>query len=352
MDLTVSIVIPVHNGADSLAACLEHVAKLTPAPLECVVVDDGSCDASMDVARRAGVRLVSSGGCRGPACARNLGARAARGDILFFLDADVLVRPDALSRVLARFAEDPSLDAVIGSYDDEPGSPDFVSQYRNLLHCFIHQSSREEACTFWTACGAIRRQVFLEQGGFCETYTRPCIEDIELGCRLRHAGRKIRLDKALQVKHLKRWRFWQVLRTDLLDRAVPWTLLILRARSMPVDLNLRWEHRFSVLTLFAVVGALGLQSLLALATDLSLLAWSYWTGVVAAFVLLLVALNFRFYRFLAKRKGFWFALRAFPLHCLHFFSSGLGFALGLLLHLGRSQAPCPAPKPRAFLESD
>jgi len=173
-----------------------------------------------------------------------------------------------------------------------------------------------------------------------------------LGCRLRRAGKKIRLDKTLQVKHLKRWRFWQVLRIDLFDRAVPWTLLILGARSMPVDLNLRWEHRLSVLSLFAVVAALGLQSVLALATDLGLLPWSYWAGIVAGLAFWLAALNLRFYRFLARRKGFWFALRAFPLHCLHFFSSGLGFAIGLLLHLTRSQAPCPAPKSRAFLESD
>lgn len=79
---------------------------------------------------------------------------------------------------------DTQVDALIGSYDDDPKSPDFISQYRNLMHCSVHQTGRSEASTFWSGCGAIRREVFLESGGFDETYVRPAIEDIELGYRL------------------------------------------------------------------------------------------------------------------------------------------------------------------------
>ena len=338
MSLTVSIVVPVHNAADSLAACLEHIRKLSPAPDECVIVDDGSTDASRAIAQHAGFKLISAGGRRGPATARNLGARAARGDILLFLDADVLVASDAVARIQAHFAANPGLDGVSGSYDDQPGCPSFLSQYRNLLHCYIHQTSRPDTCTLWSACGAIRRQVFLEQGGFRESYRKPCVEDIDLGFRLHGAGRKLLLDRQLQVKHLKRWRLWQMLKTDLLDRALPWTLLILRQRSMPADLNLRWEHRFSVLVVCAGVAAVALQAVSTVATGDAPSSWPHWVAGGAMAALLLVALNRGFYRFLLLHKGFWFALRCFPLHCLHFLSSGLGFALGLALYPFQKQS--------------
>ena len=57
-----------------------------------------------------------------------------------------------------------------------------VSQYRNLLHHFVHQHGHAEASTFWAGCGAIRRAAFDAVGGFdAARFPRPSIEDIELG---------------------------------------------------------------------------------------------------------------------------------------------------------------------------
>jgi glycosyltransferase involved in cell wall biosynthesis len=253
MGLSISVIIPVYNSAAHLQSCLEHLARSSTAPLECVVVDDGSTDDSAGVARAAGASVLSLKGPGGPARARNAGARIAKGDLLFFLDADVCVYPDTLSLVLNAFEEDQKLDALIGSYDDSPESQDFLSQYKNLMHCFVHQHARRQACTFWSGCGAIRRSVFLEHAGFDESYGRPAIEDIELGYRLRMAGRKVVLDKRVLVRHLKRWTFWNLLKTDILDRGIPWTELILRDRHMPNDLNLELSQRVSVALAFLLV---------------------------------------------------------------------------------------------------
>jgi glycosyltransferase involved in cell wall biosynthesis len=179
--MSVSVVIPVYNAAAHLEACLTHLAQWPAGPLELIVVDDGSTDGSAEVAQRFGAKVLSTGGRAGPAKARNIGARAARGEILFFLDSDVCVHADTLERVRRDFQEDASLDALIGSYDSSPASPDFLSQYKNLMHSYVHQHGRQEACTFWSGCGAIRRNVFLEHAGFDESYSRPAIEDIELG---------------------------------------------------------------------------------------------------------------------------------------------------------------------------
>ncbi len=250
----VSVVIPVYNGEAELELCLGALRLSRTAPLEILVVDDGSTDGSRDVALRHGARLLTTGAQSGPARARNMGAMEARGEILFFLDADVVASPDSVGRVHDAFEADPALDALIGSYDDDPAARDFLSQYKNLMHCFVHQSALEQASTFWSGCGAIRRDVFLAHSGFDVSYARPAIEDIELGYRLSRAGRRMMLDKLLRVKHLKRWTFWNLLKTDVLDRGIPWTELILRDRNMPNDLNLQLSQRISVALAFVCVG--------------------------------------------------------------------------------------------------
>src|SRR5580704_5352810 len=111
MPHSISIVIPVYNGAHYLRACLKHLKASDAAALECIVVDDGSTDDSAAVAREFGATVISSPH-RGPAAARNLGAKAANGDILLFLDADVCVQSDTVWRVLWNFEADPTLDAL------------------------------------------------------------------------------------------------------------------------------------------------------------------------------------------------------------------------------------------------
>jgi len=253
MSATVSVIIPVRNSAAHLRDCLEHLNRVPIHALESIVVDDGSSDESAAVAREHGAITICSQR-QGPAAARNLGATVARGDVLLFLDADVRVHEDTIRRVLWNFESDPHLDAVIGSYDDSPGSRDFISLYKNLMHCFQHQQARPAASTFWSGCGAIRRDVFLAYSGFDQRYRRPAIEDIELGYRLARGNRKILLDRAVQVKHLKRWTFWSVLKTDILYRGIPWTELILRDRRMPNDLNVQVSERVSVVLTFLLVG--------------------------------------------------------------------------------------------------
>jgi glycosyltransferase involved in cell wall biosynthesis len=416
---SVSVVIPVYNAAGSLRSCLDHLSRSTCKDYECIVVDDGSTDDSAGIARRHGAKVVSTGGRCGPAHARNLGARQGAGDILFFIDSDVLVHPDTLSRILANFSRDSELDGVLGSYDDSPGAPDFLSQYRNLMHCYVHQTGRRNASTFWSGCGAVRRTVFLEHNGFDESYGRPAVEDIELGYRLTGAGRKLILDRRLLVKHLKRWDFWKVVKADILDRGVPWTELILRDQKLPNDLNVQVSQRLSVALVFLMLGISVLtvlrwrgSFLTPLFAIVFLLLGYYWvdsdgprwsrTGllclaataigldmaellypVMLGYILLslrhryafatysrrrltgallgaymaaavifvlhylpgdylvfgfftalavLVALNFKFYLFLAAKRGRLFAASAVPFHLLYYFYSGLAFFAGLARH--------------------
>lgn len=253
MPSLLSIVIPAYNSAAHLPLCLKALFAGSELPRQVIVVDDGSQDNTAEIGQAFGVTVISTKGPRGPAFARNLGARAATGPIVLFLDSDVCVQPDTLRKLRLAFEEDDALDALIGSYDSTPRCPEFLSQYRNLMHNWVHQTGAERASTFWSGCGAIRRDLFLEHSGFSEKFGRPAIEDIELGYRLIRAGRRIMLDRDIQVTHLKRWTFWNLVKTDILDRGIPWTELILRDRFMPNDLNLHLSQRVSVALVFILL---------------------------------------------------------------------------------------------------
>ena len=231
----ISVIVPAHAAGSTLNRSLASLARLAPPPGEILVVDDsgdGSCAAGADA---LGFRTLTTSGHRGPAFARNRGAAAARGDILLFFDSDVAVPPDVVRQVAGRFASEPDLAALIGSYDESPADAGFLSRYKNLVHRFIHQTSAESATTFWGACGAVRRSAFDAVGGFDERFVRPSIEDIELGNRLTTAGYRISMDREFQITHLKRWTIGSLMTSDIRDRAVPWTRLIAKRGRLPND---------------------------------------------------------------------------------------------------------------------
>lgn len=317
--LTVSLIVPVHNGGAAFVRCMESVRAADPAPDEVIVVLDGSTDGSADVAQRAGAKVLRTPAQSGPAAARNLGAHVARSEILFFVDADVAIGRGAVGQVILTFREHPELAGLIGSYDDAPMASNFLSQYKNLCHHYVHQHARSAASTFWGACGAVRREVFLPLGGFDKAYRRPSIEDIELGYRMTAAGHRIRLCKDLQVKHLKRWGAFSLFCSDFFDRALPWTALIVRSGRFENDLNLHWSNRAKVILVYGLLFLLGL------------FVWWPSSGIVAVVpVAALLALDAPLLRFLHTKRGFRFACRAVPWQWFHYFYSGLAFAIGLV----------------------
>src|SRR5262245_33859911 len=129
---SIAVIIPVHNGGEPFRQCLESMARAVPRPAELIVVADGDSDGSWRVAEEFSAQVIRVSGPRGPAQARNIGARAAHSDLLFFVDADVTIPFDAVEQMATLFASEPGLAAAFGSYDDAPAAPNFLSQYKNL----------------------------------------------------------------------------------------------------------------------------------------------------------------------------------------------------------------------------
>lgn len=321
---SISIILPLYNA--------EHLAPQVLPPLraarergeveEVIVIDDGSTDDGARVYREAGFEVIASGGrCLGPGACRNLGIARARGDVVLMIDSDVVMRADVPAKVRAVFDAHPDCVALFGSYDDEPAAPGLVTRYRNLLHHHVHQQGREEASTFWAGCGAVRRTVFEEVGGFdVARYPYPSIEDIELGYRLLAKGR-ILLQKDIQCKHLKRWTLGNMLHTDIFRRALPWSRLLMQPDYQVNDLNVNRAEK--------------VKALLAGGLVLSLLAIPWWPPAALLSVLLLAlafAANASFFRLVIRKYGLLHGAAAVLLHQLYYLYSSATFVYAVLEH--------------------
>jgi glycosyltransferase involved in cell wall biosynthesis len=325
--IRISIIVPVYDNPRDLRECLSGLTTSPCSGSEIIVVDDGSTDDTPYVAAAMGARVLRLAKNSGPAAARNYGARHARGEILLFIDADVVLAAGAFNRIEKVFREQPDLAAVFGSYDAQPKALGMVSQYRNLLHHFVHQNGDPDATTFWAGCGAIRRSLFEAVGGFDEKrFPRPSIEDIELGYRLRKAGYRILLDKSIQGKHLKRWNFWSLVRTDIARRAVPWSRLILETKNLPNDLNLKLGQRTSFLLVLVACAFFGFA-----------LLRPGLVGVSLAALLGLAVLNRKLYAFFFRQHGMLFATTCVALHFLYYLYSGASYlCVWIVFHLKRT----------------
>jgi hypothetical protein len=324
-------IVPATNGPRTLARCKAAILGSSDPPEELIVVDAPSSV--------------------GPAAARNTGADRAAGDVLVFVDADVIVHPDAFGHIRSAFARDPELTAVFGSYDDAPEAQGFVSLFRNLLPHHVHQRASGPATTFWSGLGAIRRDRFLAVGGFdanrlsapfveqldrslraidgqagdAYRFSAPFVEDVDLGMRLSDAGDRIAIDPQILGKHLKAWTLVGMIRTDLTRRGIPWISLLLRRRRSSAALNLGWSHRLSAAASLGAVASLAARrpsgALVALAG--------------------LAGLNSSFYRLFWRRGGAPAVIGAAGLHVLHHVTSAAAVPLGLAAYALERPRPLP-----------
>lgn len=259
---SISVIMPVYNGIGFIEKSLPPiVAMLEEKKIEeLIVIDDGSTDDTVSYAEGLGAKILHSGGRKGPGAARNIAAKEAKGEILWFIDADVIVNDDCV-KVLQEEFNNAKVTAIFGSYDDKPPAQNFLSQYKNMIHHYYHQQANKEASTFWAGCGAVRKDAFLAVDGFdIEQFKHPSIEDIELGYRLRAEGGLIHVLPEMQCTHLKVWRFINLVHTEFFRRAIPWSRLMLKHDSLTDDLNVGLLERVRALValilLFSVIVAL------------------------------------------------------------------------------------------------
>ena len=324
-----TVVIPVYNGQKTIGRCLEHLFASTLENFTVIVVDDHSTDETIRIARAFPCAVLETAVNSGAAAARNMGAASAVTPLIYFLDADILVRPDTLASTLRAFETRPDLCAMFSCFQKDTVHQNFVSVYKNLLQHYTHQNANPDSTSFCGGFSLIRRDVFLAAGGFDPACR--FMEDIELGYRLTRAGHRIWLNRELQLTHWKYLTVAGLIRSDLFERAVPWTRIMLDKRVFQNDLNTRVHHVLSVPVSFLILA--------------SSIAQPLWLWVTLPLASVFIALNYRFLNFARQERGWWFAMRAAGMSWLGYLSSGAGAVIGTLEHLaGRGASSRKVPE--------
>ncbi len=208
-----SIIIPEKTDRGTLEKCLSAVFSAGEGmSMEVIVVDDGMDEKTRKTAERYPVRITPNNG-QGVSAARNTGAHTAKGDIILFIDSDIILPENGLKRLEEDF-KDPETDGVVGLLSDEVPYSDFFSDYKNLWMHFTYLTLPSCINLFYTSIAAMRRKKFIQTGGFDEKYRKPSVEDTDFGRKICDAGLKIVSDKELKVVHLKTYDFWSVIKTD------------------------------------------------------------------------------------------------------------------------------------------
>ncbi|CAI4032259.1 Glycosyltransferase [Nitrospira tepida] len=219
--LTSSVVVPILNAARTLPACLRALDNLRPSPGEVVLIDNGSTDESLLLAKTYEgeshpfrVQLLSAAP-HSASIARNTGIKAASGDIILFTDADCSPAPDWLGRLLESF-DDPKIGAVAGRVSGDPGStlPELFSMLYTLRlpkEASLHDHWTPLQGGYPTANLAVRRTVLERLQGFDESVAIYG-EDYDLCARLYAAGWRLLYRPEAQVIHHHRTTWRAILR--------------------------------------------------------------------------------------------------------------------------------------------
>ncbi len=204
LNVDLSVIIPTYNRKDMLKECLDSLFNQTypEDKYEIIVVDDGSTDGTEDLVKNLQksysnlVYLKQQN--QGPAAARNLGAQHAKADIFVFTDSDCVMPPDFLNNVVSCFKRNPEISACVGYevsvFKNKPFEG--LSEYFKLQY----KKKKREEKVFYTftpiallnsnRC-AIKKDIFLDIGGFDTRFKWSAGEDVDLGYRLLKRSYKI-----------------------------------------------------------------------------------------------------------------------------------------------------------------
>lgn len=311
----VSVIIPVYGQEKSIRDCIESVLNTNYPNLETIVVSDNSPDRSAEIATELGVKTIVLPEQKGAAYCRNIGAEYAQGEILIFIDSDVVIQADVIDRIVEHLGAE-EYSAVFGMYTSHVPHKDVYSRFKNLQHHFVHLSNTGEICSFWTGCGGVKKAAFKEINGFDETINY--MEDINLGFRLHKAGGKILLTSAIRCTHLKKYTFRSLLRSDILGRAKPWSKLFFNKKASMNNLNTKVKEKVTLVFF-------GLAVLFLLASTLS----NVFLPIVFALLAGIVLLQRTFILYTNKIYGWRFGMTSILLLFMYYFSCISGILLGV-----------------------
>lgn len=323
---SVSVIIPAYNSSATIGSCLDSVFQQDSKDFEAIVVDDSSTDSTVEIVSKFNCTLIRQPQNRGPAAARNLGAKKANAPILLFVDADIVLPRNAVALTKKIFGENSSVAAFTGIYSLEHPHSSLFSQYKNLYFVYYTRQKPEKSHGLNSAIAGIRKNAFEKIGGFDEGISSlPLAEDVDLAMRLSAAGFTMLQSKTLEVKHLHKYTAAKVFRIDFMrGKVISKSLLKIlfsgkKTKSAPTSIS-------QFLSLYLSIPLSFLILLFAIA--FLLYPDIFIISSLIILILIFVLLNAGFLLFILRKKGLLFSFSSAIITFLDRFAMGLGIAAG------------------------
>ncbi len=326
-DIKITIVIPVYNSANTLQECLCAIYRSSYPAHEVIVVDDCSADESVQIASKFPCKIIKLKTNSGAATARNRGAKSAIGNVICFLDSDVVLPENALSIIIESFKQNKDISGVIGLLSNKIRYKNLCSRYKNSYMHYTYMKLPTDVAVFYTSIASIKKDVFLNCGGFDENYKSASIEDLEFGQRLVSHGYKLYLNKNIQVEHIRHYSLKAMLKTGIIRTE---GIIKIRLRERAKKCNKRSYVTSPLSFMLGIVFVY--LSLLSLAIGIL-------TQTIFPFAMMFVLyssiliLNFGFLNFLRKSYGYLFFAKSCLLIFADMLSHGLGGFIGIVSYI-------------------
>ncbi|MBU1099073.1 MAG: glycosyltransferase [Bacteroidetes bacterium] len=324
--MEISVVIPAFNAAKTLGKCLDAFSNSTRKPKEIIVVNDNSTDNTLEIANHYETTILHNTGSNGANICRNMGANAAIGDIVLFIDSDIKIHPDTIEKIHLEFS-DSSTTAVVGCYSAFPEQKGILTKYKNLWIRYSYLQSQKKIDWIFGAVSAIKTDVFKALGGFnADLHAKHGVDDLEFGKRLISSGYIIILNKEVEVDHLKEFTFKSFVKNEFMRSL--WFITL--------------AGEFNQVTESVKSGFVNIYPSFILST---LLSWPTFLFIIMSlffpnyfiipliFLVVLFLLNYKFLKYFTKIFGVINGLISFFVLFLDYLVCTLGSLLGVTLLL-------------------
>lgn len=328
----VSVVIPVHNGQNTLEKTLSSVFQNSYRNFEVIVVDDGSTDSSAKIAKKFPCRIIKLDKVHGGGYARNKGAESAKGELLLFVDSDIVIPKNCMKYGVEYLSKHKNVTALLGLFSTNLVYNNFFSNYKHLYLRYYFLSQNKVTHTLNTSLTFIRKNVFDKFRGFDTKIKSVISEDAELGMRLTENGYVIHQSRELEMEHLKYYSFADFLRTEFVRSRK----IFLAFASKLLSRKKKNQKSFFFFKPANVYLSIPIAYLMAFSFFLSAISpFFLLTGVLLLAFFIFV--NFDFWKFLKKERNFLFSIKASFATLLSMLWMGIGIAFGFFDFLTKNE---------------
>lgn len=337
MNSLISIIIPAFNQINILRKNIASILQPETANIhkEIIIVDDCS-NQMLSILKEEFPEIIyiRNHSNKGPAASRNIGIKEARGDVLLFIDSDVIINGKILEKVNT-FFQDPNNYALVGNVSIDNLGKGLVSDFYKLQINFNFNACKDDFfTTFNTEFGAIRKSIIDQIGLFNESYLQADIEDYEFGSRI-SAHFKIILDNSIEIEHNFNSSISKAL-IKFFRRAFLWQKVFLQKKTFE-NVHVTKKRAYTVFLAFVCLNLLFL-SLLLHNIQLEFITSDQETIFKALSIIQIIfgfqfiILNRNFYSFVSKQTGIIFLIKAILFDFVASYMIGLGSAIGMIYY--------------------